>query len=188
MLISWSLQYLLLLIIPCFMKLSTFIHLGYHSLPILDRPLSISSLSWEYSLSVYSQPTAYLTLWLLSHGFGYHLHAINSQKYPTTDLASIGLYTHQPGWCVHKYLNFGISKVELTIFYFKPSPPLVFFLSLRNTQLSKLWLFLFPHLSHLITYQVMLFLSLKSFYKFCCHFTDEKIENQRGYYFPRLNS
>lgn len=76
--------------------------------------------------------------------------------------------THQSAWHVKKYLNFGMFKVEPTIFHCKWAPPLVLFIffSLRDIQLSKLWLFLFPNLSHLIIYQVILFLSLRSFYKF----------------------
>ena len=76
--------------------------------------------------------------------------------------------THQSARRVQKYFNFGMFKVELTIFHCKWSPLLVLFIffSLRKNQSSKLWLVLFPHLSHLIIYQVILFLSLKLFYKF----------------------
>lgn len=140
------LLYLLLLIIPCFMALSTACHLGYHILPILNRPISSPQftctsffLLMRMLPRVRSHPTTYLILWLLSHGFDYRLHAINSQIHHTINFfLSIRLYNHQPGGSVQRYPSFGMSKIELTTFHSKQSPSLVFFLSCIDTQLSKL--------------------------------------------------
>lgn len=107
-------------------------HLGYHTLPILDIshpscvPLSLMRISLRGSIL---SPQFILTQASL-HDFDYHLYVTNSQIYPSTDLSlSIRLYTHYSGGCVQRYLSFGVSKVELTILLSKPSPPVILSLS-----------------------------------------------------------